>query len=240
VQFVDGDCEIDANWLDIASTFLETHPEVAVVCGRRRERFPSRSIYNQLCDLEWDTPVGLAKACGGDALIRSAAFEQVGGYREDLIAGEEPELCVRLRAVDWTIWRLDAEMTRHDAAILHFSQWWRRHLRSGYAFAQGAYLHGRSAERHWVWETLRAAFWGTTLPIISLLAAALLGPWGLLPLLIYPLQFMRRIVLRSGSLPARLQLTFFELLTRFPESIGVCAFMRDLMLGRRGRLIEYK
>lgn len=90
VQFVDGDCEVVAGWLPAAQAFLDQHPEVAVVCGRRRERYPTRSIYNQLCDLEWDTPVGQAKACGGDALMRADAFVQVNGYRADLIAGEEP------------------------------------------------------------------------------------------------------------------------------------------------------
>jgi glycosyltransferase involved in cell wall biosynthesis len=240
IQFVDGDCEIEANWIETASAFLDLNQDVGVICGRRRERFPSRSIYNRLCDLEWDTPIGQAKACGGDALMRADAFEQVAGYRDELIAGEEPELCLRLRAAGWKIWRLDAEMTQHDAAILHFSQWWRRHVRSGYAFAQGAYLHGQTAERHWVWETLRALFWGTTVPIVSLLALALFGPWGLLPLLIYPLQFVRRLAQRSEALGIRSQLTFFELLTRFPESSGVFTYMRDLVLGRHGRLIEYK
>jgi GT2 family glycosyltransferase len=240
VQFVDGDCEIEANWIETASAFLDLNQNVAVVCGRRRERFPTRSIYNRLCDIEWDTPIGPAKACGGDALIRTDAFEQIGGYREDLIAGEEPELCLRLRTAGWKIWRLDAEMTQHDAAVLHFSQWWRRHVRSGYAFAQGAYLHGLSAERHWVWETLRALFWGTTVPILSLLALALFGTWGLLPLLIYPLQFVRRLAQRSETLGARIQLTFFELLTRFPESSGVFVYTRDLVWRRHGRLIEYK
>src|ERR1700730_1276925 len=169
IQFVDGDCEIEANWSETASAFLDLNQDVAVVCGRRRERFPSRSIYNRLCDIEWDTPIGQAKACGGDALMRTDAFEQVAGYRDELIAGEEPELCLRLRTAGWKIWRLDAEMTQHDAAIVRFGQWWRRHVRSGYAFAQGAYLHGGSSERHWVWETLRALFWGMILPIISLL-----------------------------------------------------------------------
>ncbi|BBH45959.1 hypothetical protein KU43P_24360 [Pseudomonas sp. KU43P] len=142
VQFVDGDCEVVAGWLASAQAFLDGHPEVAVVCGRRRERFPERSIYNHLCDLEWDTPVGEAKACGGDALMRVEAFRDVSGYRPGLIAGEEPELCVRLRARGWKIWRLDAEMTLHDAAMTRFSQWWRRCIRGGYAFAEGAYLHG--------------------------------------------------------------------------------------------------
>ena len=99
VHFVDGDCEVVGVWIETAAAFLDAHHDVAVVCGRRRERYPTQSIYNHLCNIEWDTPVGETSACGGDALMRVEAFEQVGGYRGDLIAGEEPELCVRLRAV---------------------------------------------------------------------------------------------------------------------------------------------
>jgi glycosyltransferase involved in cell wall biosynthesis len=138
VQFLDGDCELSSGWIEIAVAFLDQHSDVGAVCGRRRERFPSRSLYIRLCDREWDTPIGEAKAFGGDAVIRANAFDQVGGYLASLIAGEEePELCVRLRAAAWKIWRLDSEMTLHDAAITRFNQWWLRHVRSGYAFAQG-------------------------------------------------------------------------------------------------------
>ena len=148
VQFVDGDCELVEGWNDKAFALLAAREDVAVVCGRRRERFPDGSIYNRLCDIEWDTPIGEALACGGDAMMRAAALEQVGGFRDELIAGEEPELCVRLRALGWHIWRLDAEMTLHDAAMTRFSQWWRRSKRAGFAFAEGAHLHGASQERH--------------------------------------------------------------------------------------------
>ena len=130
VQFVDGDCEVVAGWIEKAVAFLDAHRDVAVVCGRRRERNPAQSIYNRLCDIEWDTPIGEAKGCGGDALMRADAFEQVGGFRADVIAGEDTELCVRLRAAGWRIWRLDAEMTVHDAAMTRFGQWWRRAIRA--------------------------------------------------------------------------------------------------------------
>jgi glycosyltransferase involved in cell wall biosynthesis len=240
VQFVDGDCEVTRGWLPKATAFLDEHEPVAVVCGRRRERFPSRSIYIRLCDSEWNTPIGETKACGGDALIRAEAFEQVGGYRKELIAGEEPELCVRLRAATWKIWRIDAEMTLHNAAITRFGQWWLRHVRSGYAFAQGAYLHGAEPERHWVWESLRALFWGAVLPLICLLASAAFGTWGLNLWLIYPLQLLRRTLHGPGPLWTRLQFSFFELLARFPEALGQFRFLRDLAFQRHGRLIEYK
>lgn len=130
VQFVDGDCEVRADWIGTAHGFLRDHPQVAVVCGRRRERFPEASIYNAHCDREWSTPIGEARSCGGDALMRGAALDQVGGYDPRLIAGEEPEMCVRLRAKGWKIWRLEAEMTWHDAAMTRFGQFWKRARRA--------------------------------------------------------------------------------------------------------------
>ena len=56
VQLVDGDCEMVDGWIERAESELATKPDVAAVCGRRRERYPTASIYNQLCDIEWDTP----------------------------------------------------------------------------------------------------------------------------------------------------------------------------------------
>jgi hypothetical protein len=46
--------------------------------GRRRERFPEASVYNRLCDLEWDTSIGEARSCGGDFLARAGAFRDAG------------------------------------------------------------------------------------------------------------------------------------------------------------------
>ena len=240
VQFVDGDCELQQDWPAIAITYLVEHPQVCATFGRRRERFPERSIYNLICDREWDTPVGEAKACGGDVMMRVDALEAAGGYRDDLIAGEEPELCVRLRAGGWKIWRLDHDMTLHDAAMHHFSQWWRRQARSGYAFAQGAHLHGRTDERHWVWESRRALLWAILIPSAILAGLLLAGPLALLVLLIYPAQVLRRSRRMSGRWRTRLQLAFFEQLSRFPEAWGQLLFFRNRLLGRHGRLIAYK
>ncbi len=131
-MFVDGDCEVVAGWLVRAEHELATRPELAVVCGRRREARPERSVFNRLADLEWDTPIGLAASCGGDALFRVADFRAVGGFDPTAKAGEEPELCQRLRQNGRAIARIDAEMTRHDLNMTRFSEWWRRQLRVGY------------------------------------------------------------------------------------------------------------
>ena len=132
VQFVDGDCELDEAWLERGVRELESRDDLAVVCGRRRERFPDRSIYNRLADLEWDTPVGEAEACGGDAMMRVDAFEAVSGFDPTVTAGEEPELCGRLRRTGRVVLRVDAEMSRHDLGVTSFGPWWRRQIRSGY------------------------------------------------------------------------------------------------------------
>ncbi|SFR19234.1 glycosyltransferase family 2 protein [Poseidonocella sedimentorum] len=234
VQFVDGDCEVQPGWIAEAAAFLAVRPEVAVVCGRRRERFPEATLYNRLTDMEWDTPVGEARACGGDALMRRAALAAVGGYNPALIAGEEPELCVRLRLAGWKIWRLDAEMTLHDAAITRFGQWWKRTRRAGHAYAQGAALHGKGPTRHNVAQTRRALLWGAALPLLTLLAGAL-SPWGWLLLLVWPLQVLR--LMRQGRPAAQ---AVFLTLGKIPEALGAAEFYLSRARGRQNRLIEYK
>ncbi len=240
VQFVDGDCEVVTGWLSRAQAFLDAHPEVAVVCGRRRERFPENSVYNLLCDLEWDTPLGETKACGGDALMRAEAFASVSGFRPDLIAGEEPELCVRLRAAGSKVWRLDEEMTLHDAAMTRFGQWWQRSLRAGYAFAEGAFLHGAAPEQHWRRESNRAWLWGLGLPLATVFASVVLGGFGLLLLLAYPLQVVR--LARRGDRSARENWlrALFLVLGKFPEMCGQIKFLLNRVGAGKTVLIEYK
>jgi GT2 family glycosyltransferase len=241
VTFVDGDCELVPEWRAEAAAFLQSHPEIVAVCGRRRERFPQKSIYNQLCDIEWNTPAGEARSFGGDVMIRANALAQVGGYREDLIAGEEPELCVRLRAAGGRIWRLDRDMTWHDAAMTRWAQWWRRNKRSGYAFAEGALLHGAPPERHFTSEARRALVWGAALPLAGLLLAALGSPWLLLLFALYPLQWLRigAKLARAGS-PIPWTQAAFLLLGRFPEAQGGLKFWFGRLVGQRSAIIEYK
>lgn len=243
VQFVDGDCEVVAGWLASAHNELDTKPDVAVVCGRRRERFPEHSVYNRLCDQEWDTPVGEAKACGGDSMMRVQALQQVGGFNPTLIAGEEPELCLRLRQKNWKIVRLDAEMTLHDAEMTRFAQWWKRTLRAGHAFAEGVWLHGSSAEHHWVKESWSIWFWGLLLPLLAIGMAWFTQGWSLLLWSGYPVQtyrIYRRIQQRGLKSKDALLYAFFCMLGKFPNLVGQVKFYFSNYLGKRNRLIEYK
>lgn len=233
VQFVDGDCVVQPGWIAAALAAFAAHPAAVAVCGRRRERFPEMSVYNRLADREWETPVGRARACGGDVLMRFAALAAVGGYRDDLIAGEEPELCLRLGRAGGEVWRIDAEMTLHDAALLRFGQWWRRSLRAGHAFAEGAHLHGAAPERHWRAETRRALIWGAGLPL-GLALAAVIWPPGLWLALAYPAQVLR-LARRGGW-----DWAVFTVLGKLPEALGALGFHVARWRGRRRGVIEYR
>ncbi|CAM3211302.1 glycosyltransferase family 2 protein [Paracoccus nototheniae] len=234
VQFLDGDCVLQPGWLPAALTALQGDAGLAVVAGRRREMFPERSVYNRLCDAEWDTPVGPARAVGGDMLVRHAAIDAIGGFDPTLIAGEEPEMCVRLRAAGWTIRRLPVEMTLHDADMTRLPQWWKRTRRAGHAFAEGAALHGAPPEGHWRAETRRALIWGAGLPLLAILGALLWDPLALAILLVYPVQILR-LSRRMGWLRAG-----FSVLGKFAEAQGALGFYRDRLTRRRAALIEYK
>jgi hypothetical protein len=245
IHFVDADTELIDGWMPAAIAAIDRDPKRAAVCGRRRERHPEQSIYNQLCDLEWNTPIGITKACGGDALFRAAALREVGGYNPGLIAGEEPELCVRLRRAGWTIERVNHDMTWHDAAMTRFGQWWKRNVRAGYAFAEGAELHGAPPERHWMKENRSNLVWGLVLPVGCIVGAIFTKGLALLALPMLDGLMIAKIARygqRGRGMPGRLawRWAFFIVLGKFPQARGAMQFYINRLLRRRGTLIEYK
>jgi len=238
VFFVDGDCEVVDGWLDVATQFLDGHPEVGVVCGYRRERYPEKTIYNMLCDCEWrSAPCGETQACGGDAVIRISAFKQVHGFRPGVIAGEEPELCIRLRQAGWKIWRLRETMTLHDAAMDRFGQWWRRALRSGYGCAQGVHLHGAPS---FVAAARSAWIWGLCIPLAIVLLSIWTRWWALGLLIIYPLQIVRLAQRGRFSAYENWVLAASFVVIKFPWMLGQIKHAFDQFRHLQRGLIEYK
>lgn len=249
VQMIDGDCELDADWVDAALAAFADYPDVAVVFGRRRERFPERSIYNRLCDEEWDVPVGEVRSCGGDALFRLQPLLDAGGYNDEVIAGEEPDLCLRIRHNGWRIRRIPAEMTRHDAAMTRFSQWWKRTKRSGHAFAGLLDRNGINADERWRAQVKSITIWGGVIPLLILFLAIgafalpLLAVAALLLALLYPVQVVRLALRkRREGAPFGFALTsaFFLTLGKFPQLAGVLRYHHDRRSDRRPQIIEYK
>ncbi|MEQ9407447.1 MAG: glycosyltransferase [Fuerstiella sp.] len=250
VQFVDGDCEVAAGWIEAAVDFLDRETDVVAVCGRRREQRPEASIFNKLCDVEWDAPPGYSRSCGGDAMFRAAALASAGGFNESMIAGEEGELCFRLRAAGGKILRVSNEMTRHDAAMTKWSQWLKRNVRGGHAFAEGAWLHGNSDEKYNIKQTRSALFWGCLTPLITVacvVLALLVSPWIWLAVALSIAAYLMlsfRVYSDSRRRGRDLQLSVMRaaccVIGKLPEAMGVLKFQANRLLGKRSELIEYK
>lgn len=243
VQVVDGDCELVPGWLEVAVHRLARDERLAVVCGRRRERHPDASVFNRLMDMEWNTSVGEAKACGGDAMFRLDALRRVGGYNEMLICGEEPELCTRLRRDGYRIERLEHDMTRHDADMTRWWQWWRRTTRSGWAFAQAAAMNGRD-NRHALRRSRSVWLWGLVVPLIIVLLARPTRGASLLGLLVYPMLagrvYHHRRATRHDSPGDALLYGIFCVLGKLPEVVGQIGYTWHRLRGSQPTLIEYK
>ena len=248
-MFVDGDCEIVADWLPRAVDFLSCHPDVAVVCGRRRERYPAASLYNRFCDLEWDTPTGPADSSGGDFVVRTTVYQQVGGFDPTIPAGEEPELCRRIRQAGHRIWRLDADMTWHDANMARFSQWWRRQFRTGYGGLDVESRFGLGAFRRVLSSAL---LWGVAIPAGGLLLAGVMaarggvgwGGWVVLAVVALwigqALRIGRAYRRRGAALPDAWRCGLLTLVSKLPISLGAMTYLLDRWRGRLPKLIEYK
>jgi len=249
VQFVDGDCEVREGWLEAAELELRAKPELAAVCGRLRERSRSASVYNRLCDLEWHRPSGDAPHCGGIAMIRCSLFQQAGGFDERLIAGEEPDLCIRLKSLGGSIWRLPQDMACHDAGMTRLAQWWRRTRRSGWAFAAGARLHGSLSGGPNVRSVLRALAWGAALPLLGTLTllASLIQPWflGIVAAIV-----VLYLIMGARAAASRRRLgddwadsmlyAVFCVMGKPAEAAGVFEYWLQHLLRRDAKLIEYK
>ncbi|MEM1355051.1 MAG: glycosyltransferase [Planctomycetota bacterium] len=250
VLFVDGDCEVREGFLIEAAKYLAEHPQCAVVSGRRRERYPEKTLFNRLVDLEWNTLIGEALVCHGDALIRIAALDRVGGFDNTMIAGEEPEMSVRLRQAGWTLQRIDREMTWHDADMHRLGQWWKRQVRAGHAYAEGFAKHGRSPQQHNARQVRSILFCGIVLPlfgVLGLVGGQVLALLLLLPglgVLVYLYLFLKiaryRVSVHGDRMRYALLYACFVLLGKFANARGCLLYYFNRRRRRGSVLIEYK
>ncbi len=250
IQFVDGDCEIGGGWIHAAAEFMASHPEVGVVCGELTERDASQSIYKRLSAMEWVRPVGETEASGGIAFVRVEAFQAVNGFAETLIAGEEWDLCFRMRQEGWRIWRLPEAMAVHNAGLKSLSQWWIRSMRCGHVYAERAALYGKQAADQGIPQIWSAAFWGLALPL-AISALALVSiiwlPWiwvGVGALWCTYGILLGRVVRHRRRCGDRftdaLLYASFCILSKFAHVVGALRYWSSHLRGKQRLLIEYK
>jgi GT2 family glycosyltransferase len=243
--FLDGDCELDAGFPPAAAHTFAQHPDCAIVTGHLTERAPDASVYNRLCAIEWRSPAGKIEnfgALGGIMAVRISAIRAVGGFNEQVIAGEDSELGVRLALAGKTVFKIDRPMATHDARIMRFREWWKRSVRAGHSFAQRFALNGRTPLRDCRRELISAILWGFVVPFVVLVLLWPTGGWSLLLLGGYGLLAWRvyRYYRGSGASPTdAATATRFMLYSKFANFLGVLTFCLNWLRGSF-RIIEYK
>jgi GT2 family glycosyltransferase len=235
VQFVDGDCKVQPGWLEAGMVALDLNPDLGLVTGWRSEIRPQDSVYNQMCDVEWHRPAGPIIACGGDMMVRVAAFQLTGGFDPTVIAAEDDEFCLRLAQAGWKLERLPVEMTLHDAAMTRFGQWWQRAKRAGHGFAQ----LGRMHPPHFLRERVRVWVYGLALPLLFVLGLFTWRWLSVAVLALYALSFWKTWRGLSGQPMAARQAALLTL-AKFPNLLGMLTYHRRRRTGDDMRIIEYK
>lgn len=239
VQFIDGDCAIVEGWITAAADALTRDATLGIVTGWRAEIYPDASIYNAMCDFEWKRPAGPIKTCGGDMMVRVEAFDEVNGFDDTVIAAEDDEFCVRIRKAGWKIKRLPLGMTRHDAAMVRFSQWWRRAVRTGHGFAQVGALHPDYFTR----ERKRVWFYGAVLPVAGIVGLFVSFWITLAVLAIYAVSYLRTAqgLIRSGlSRRSAAKQAVLITLSKVPNIVGMLTYLWRQKRAAPMKIIEYK
>jgi cellulose synthase/poly-beta-1,6-N-acetylglucosamine synthase-like glycosyltransferase len=219
----------------------------AIVWGHRRESAPGASIYNRVLDLDWVYAAGDSAFCGGDALMRRDVLDEVGGYDENLIAGEEPEMCRRMTSKGYRIRHIDCPMTTHDLAMTSFRQYWKRAVRAGFAYASVSDRFRSSADPLWRREVQRNLMQGCTMLALPIFATLLSFRFQTsIPLLILALcvflvvvRTASRVAWKSpGSTKTLFLYGVHSHLQQIPILFGQMKFYRERH--SEHRLIEYK
>ena len=245
VLFLDGDTLLDPGFVPRALAAM-AEPTVAVVWGHRREMAPEQSPYVRALDLDWVYAPGIVPFCGGDALVRRDVLAAVGGFDERLIAGEEPELCQRIRAAGSLILHIDAPMTLHDLGIASFRQYWRRAFRAGHAYAEVSRLTRAAGQPLWTAQARRNLVHGGAVAAapVALAAATVAGPLPLAVVIGAGVALLARTYGRcawkSDSRLTRALYALHSHLQQLPILCGQLAFHLDRLRGRRRALIEYR
>ena len=180
--------------------------------------------------------------------MRRDVLEAVGGFDDTLIAGEEPELCRRIAAKGYKILHVDRPMTGHDLAITHFSQYWRRNTRAGYAYSEVSAMLRARGESFWEEEAVKNRNRALTYCAVALLGvAASVGLRSVWPF-VAMIGFFATISLRSAvkhrwktnDWVALLLYGVHSHFQQIPIFWGQLKFKANRRHGTRASLVEYK
>ena len=152
-------------------------------------------------------------------------------------------MCYRMRQRGWKIHKLNVPMALHDAGMTRFSQWWKRAMRSGHAYAEGNARHGNLLLGFRAREVRSILFWALGIPLAVVVLTIWLGPVLLLLLSLYGVQWWRIRASRlrvDGDADDATLFACFCVLGKFAELLGMLRYWLNRVSGKKSALIEYK
>jgi hypothetical protein len=157
-------------------------------------------------------------------------------------------MCRRMRGRGYLVIHVNRPMTGHDLAIKSVKQYWRRAVRSGYAYAEIAHRYRHTSLPFWRRESRLNLFHSAFLlaVVIAGIASALVTHSS--ALLAFPGLIVAALAIRtavrfqwkSDNWPTLLWYGLHSHTQHIPISIGQMQFWRDQWSGRTPALIEYK
>ena len=224
---------------------MHAHPSVACVTGVIEEVNPRANIYMLVSSFDWYIPPGFWRLAGGNVLVHADAIRRHGGYDERLVAGEEADLCYRLRHDGWQILQTGRPMVRHDLAMRRFRHYWRRAVRTGLSYGMIALRFRRRREKMWLRETLlnltEVAVW------IAIIACAIAMRSPAVALVLPGLIAARILWIAARTRSGRraplthcLAYAAHCQFSRIPMSLGHLLAFKHTCAGTQPQLIEYK
>ncbi len=229
IMFLDSDTIVNKEFVVKALDILKNGIGVGGVFGRRIEKYPTKNFYHVIANIEWNKQIGTAKDFGGDVVLKREAVQLTGGYNEELIGGEDPELARRIIKLGYEIIGLDTTMTIHDINMNSIKSYLKRAYRSGYGFGAVHYFH----KEYWILENKRILIRG----FLSILCFFMIF-FNFLFIILFVLILFKPRIFNSKRISKELDLDKFEgkiylyhsSIVVIPQFFGLIRFYLGLLL----------
>lgn len=142
VCLLDGDMDLDPDFLPEAIAYLDKHPQAGGVTGHVEEMMLGNLEYTRRVQRNApENRIGSIDRMNGGGLYRRAAIDSSGYMTDRNLHGyEEFDLGVRLRHAGWQLYRLDRRFVRHYGHAVNSYKLLVRRWKTKYLFGIGELL----------------------------------------------------------------------------------------------------
>lgn len=236
VCLIDGDMDLDPQFLPNALAYLDAHPKAAGVTGHVEEMMLGNLEYTRRVQRNApENRTGAIDRMNGGGLYRKSAIEKVGYLTDRNLHGyEEFDLGIRLRHAGFELYRMDRRFVRHYGHNINSYKLLVRRWKTKYLFGIGEVLRAATGKPYFgqmLKELPELKLWALVWAwILVSLGLILFSPSHLAGLAIVIVLFAAIVALmsqRKGSFSLGLYTVVAWLFHAAALPVGYCAGRRD-------------